>query len=233
MRAVKRAQDPEVELYGEGWSKYVPVFLSEDRRTLDIFLHDVIQMPCNYSEAYREILDRREGDVVNLYISNGGGVIDSAILLMDALEKTKAHTIAHISGTVASAATIITLACKEVRIAKYLQFMVHTYSHGTQGKEHEVKAYVEFSDKELNRSFREIYSNFLSTKEMDLILAGKDMWINEFEVAERLERRARCKELGINIEELLARDKKHTATTKIVSETLPKRKYTKSTNTSK
>lgn len=167
------------------WDDYVPVFVSPDTRVVDIYLHNTILEPVNYSEAYREIMDRKEGDVVRLHILNGGGYIDSALLICDAIKMSKAKVVAYLSGTVASSATIIALSCHEIVCGNFLQFMIHNYSHGTSGKGHEVKQYVKFSDALLERIFRSVYGGFLTDKEITSVIDGQDLWMDEIEVHKR------------------------------------------------
>lgn len=181
----KISRTNDLENYGVGWEKYVPIIVSDDKRSVDIYLHDMIQAPCNYSEAVHTIKSAVKGDVINLHINNGGGIVDSAFMVYAAIKESEAHVIANLAGIVASAATIITMACDEVRVAPYTQFMVHNYSGGTQGKGHEIKAYVKFADEELNRAFREIYKDFLTVKEMKEVIDGMDLWLNDKEVLER------------------------------------------------
>jgi ATP-dependent protease ClpP protease subunit len=107
-------------------------------------------------------------------------------MLRDALLNCKAHTIAHLSGTVASAATIIALACKDLTTSPFLSFMSHNYFHGTQGTGNQVKDYVDFTDRELKRAFRTIYTNFLTEEEISLVTErDKEIWLNDVEVQER------------------------------------------------
>jgi len=129
----KASRLTELEEYGEGWEKYVPIMASDDNREIDIFFHDLIQAPCNYSEAVDTIRRAKAGDVITLHINNGGGVVDSAFMLYDAITHTKAKVVAELSGIVASAATIITMPCDEIRVALFTQFMIHNYSGGAQG----------------------------------------------------------------------------------------------------
>jgi len=42
-----------------------------------------------------------------------------------------------------------------------------------------------FIDKELNRSFEEFYSGFLTEKEIEDVIEGKDIWLNNQEVEKR------------------------------------------------
>ena len=179
----------EVELPKEKntvWDDYVPIVING--HTVDIYLTSYIDTANNYDKMIATLRSAPSYYQVNLHINNGGGYVDSAFSIIDAIKNTKARTTAYISGTVASSATIITLACDEIVCSDYLSFMIHNYSTGMQGKGHEVKAQQEFNDRELNRAFREIYRGFLTEEEMTEVIDGKDKWFNEHEVMERWNR---------------------------------------------
>jgi ATP-dependent protease ClpP protease subunit len=170
------------------WDDYVPIL--KQGNSYNVYLTDTIEMPSNYNKLVHLINTAEDFEVINLYISNGGGIVDSAFYIIDAIKHSKALVVGHLSATVASAATIIALSCDEIITSKYLSFMVHNYSTGMQGKGHELKAYQNFSDRELNRAFKEIYSGFLTDDEMNKVIEGADIWLNEDEVEERWERKS-------------------------------------------
>lgn len=114
------------------WDNYVPI--KEDRNTFHVYINDVIEGASTYNELYYKLRTASENDTFELYICTPGGLLDAALTLVNELKLTKAHTRAHISGTVASAGTIITLACKEVVVAPHTAFMIHNYSGGLHGK---------------------------------------------------------------------------------------------------
>jgi len=165
------------------WDDYVPII--ETGNKIDVYLTDIIDAPANYNKLCNMLQVLPEYAEVTLHINNGGGHIDSALMVVDAIKNSDATIIAKLSGTVASAATIITMACDDITTTKYLSFMIHNYSTGMSGKGHELKAYQNFTDRELNRAFREIYKGFLSEEEMDRVIDGQDLWLNENEVEER------------------------------------------------
>lgn len=176
------------------WDDYVPIIKTGNH--YDVYLTDTIDMPCNYNKLVH-LLNRAESfEYINLYISNGGGVVDSAFFLIEAIKNSDATVTAYLSGTVASSATIIALSCDEIITSKYLSFMIHNYSTGMHGKGHELKAYQNFTDRELNRAFREVYKGFLTDEEMDKVIDGTDMWLNEEEVEERWQNRIDCNNKG-------------------------------------
>ena len=165
------------------WDRYCPII--KGRETIDAYLTEQIAEPGTYNELVAVLNSAKDYQTVNLYINNGGGVVDSAFYLRDAIKRSEAHVVAHLSGMVASAATIIALSCDDLKVSPYISFMIHNYSSGMHGKGHELKAYQNFTDRELTRAFKDIYKGFLSDEEMEKVLDGQDIWLNEIEVAER------------------------------------------------
>ena len=168
------------------WQKIVPVVKTE--KGYQAYITTDIQLPDVYNEVCFKLLQAKKGEEFRLVINTPGGVIDSGFMLVDAIKRSKAKVIADICGTVASAGTIITLACDEVVVADHTSFMIHNYSSGMQGKGHELKAYQNFLDKELNIAFGKIYKGFLTAEEVIDVVDGKDLWLNKTEVLSRWER---------------------------------------------
>jgi ATP-dependent protease ClpP protease subunit len=110
-------------------------------------------------------------------------------MTVNSIKNTAANTTARLSGTVASAGTIIALACKNVEVADHTAFMIHNYSGGLFGKGHELKAHQEFVDANLNKSFSSFYEGFLTPAEIKRVIDGKDYWMNKDEVLSRLDRK--------------------------------------------
>ncbi len=171
------------------WDKYVPIVQDKDSSTVTVFLFNNIEAPGAYAELVYT-LEHTAASKVVLKINNGGGVLDSCLSVTEAIKNCKATVIADLSGTVASAATMIALACDEIILADSTSFMIHSASGGYGGKMHESKAYMEFSDKEMKKMFKDIYANFLTSRELKLVLEGKDMWMNKKDVLTRWDKRA-------------------------------------------
>lgn len=167
------------------WDNYCPIV--KKKNIVEVYLTDVIDTPDNYNELVHTLNNASKKHTIKIFINNGGGAVDSAFMLVDAIKSTKAKTVAYLSGTVASASTIIALSCSDIVISKYLAFMIHNYSHSSgHNSGNAVKNYVDFTDKELKRAFREIYSGFLSNKEIDdVVTMDKELWFNEIDVAKR------------------------------------------------
>ena len=175
------------------WQQYVPIV--EQDNIINIYITQELSYPWEYNEFKQKLLMAKDYNIINLYINCPGGMVDSAFYMYDAIKNCKGKVIGHLSGTVASGGTIITMACSDITVAEFTQFMIHNYSaHGISGKGHEIKDYVKFNDSELNIAFKKIYGNFLTEKEIQEIIDGKDLWINTENVLSRWESKINIKE---------------------------------------
>lgn len=167
------------------WDRPVP--LMTHKNNTDVYITETIEEPSLYNEFCALLRDASEAETVNLYLNTPGGMIDSAFMIIDAIKNSKAKVIAHLSGTVASAGTIIALSCNDLVVANHTAFMIHNYSGGLQGKGHEMKAHQRFIDESLNKAFEDIYKGFLTPEEMIEVIDGKDMWMGKEEVLARFD----------------------------------------------
>lgn len=166
------------------WDNMLPIVV-HDNGDLEAYITESIDEPSVYNELCHRLRLAPASSTVTLHINTPGGIIDSALMIIDAIKASKAKIIGYLTGTVASAGTIIALACDELSISQHLTFMIHNYSGGMVGKGHEMKAHQEFVDRNLNEAFKSFYAGFLSPKEMQSIIDGRDLWLSSEEVAAR------------------------------------------------
>ena len=171
--------------YRSAWDKPVPL-IEVNKQLYRMYILEEIHAPINYGEVIELLADLDESVTVEVYLNTPGGSLDSAIMLMSVFKGCKARLIGKLSGTVASAGTMLTMVMDEIDIAPYTAFMVHAWLvQGQGGKANEVEAENAFNKKETKRLFHEVYSGFLSSREINKILAGKDVWLNKEEVEAR------------------------------------------------
>lgn len=185
------------------WDEYVPIVKVGEHT--DIYLTAAVEAPEEYNELCYILEHAYVSETITLHINNGGGYIDSGFMIIDALKRSKASTTAKLSGTVASAATIIALACDNVDIADHTAFMIHNYSGGVQGKGNEMKAQMDFTHAGLKSAFKVIYGGFLTEDEMEDVIADRDMWLTKKEVEKRWKARVGKDKKGL---EALAAERK-------------------------
>jgi ATP-dependent protease ClpP protease subunit len=167
------------------WDLQVPIIENKDDRILSIYMRDTIDEPCVYNEVCYMLDNAKPGSEVKLYLNTPGGVVDTAFMLADAIRRSKAKVVAHLAGTVASAGTLIIMACDDIIVAPFTSFMIHNYSGGAVGKGHELKARQAFVDKQLNEAFKAFYLGFLTEEEMTQVIDGTDFWMGADEIQER------------------------------------------------
>lgn len=167
------------------WDKLCPIIAKG--KVVTIFLNDEIHEPGAYNELCYT-LENTVADEVRLYMNNGGGQLDAMLGIIASMKRCNCEITGVLSGTIASAATMIALKCDKLEVAEHTAFMIHSASGGTSGKSHETKAYMEFNDKNLKEIFSAIYKGFLTEGEIKKVLDGKDMWMNKDEVIERFAR---------------------------------------------
>lgn len=165
------------------WELDVPIVRENNKITC--YLTNEILSPEAYNELSYTLLTASESTEVTLHINTPGGEIDSAVMIRDAIANSKAKVTAYLTGTVASAGTIIALGCDELIVSKNLGFMIHNYSAGLVGKGNELKQRQAFMDRTMEKAFNDFYLGFLTAEEIESVIEGRDMWMDEDEVSIR------------------------------------------------
>ena len=170
------------------WDNYVPIVTSG--RHTDVYLTDHIDTPSQYNQLCHKLRNAYKEDTFTLFINNGGGIVDSAFMITDAMSQSKAKIHGALSGTVASASTVVTMACDTIEIAPHTQFMIHNYFHSTQGTGNQVKEYVNFTDREFVKTTKKVYGGFITPSEMSQVSGDdKELWMGAEEVLARWDAR--------------------------------------------
>ena len=161
------------------WENHIPI--ARNGREIDVYITAEIVNPIDL------LRNANSKEIVRLHINTPGGRLDSATMIIDAIAASDAYVIGVLSGNVSSAGTMIALACDELECSSYLEFMIHYFSGGTGGKGNEIKAHSNFIDKHMPMIFKKMYAGFLTNKEIEDMIEGKDIWLNGDEVLERFE----------------------------------------------
>jgi hypothetical protein len=69
--------------------------------------------------------------------------------------------------------------------------MFHNYSAGLMGKGGELLQQVTFDTRWTAKIFEDCYGDFLKKREIELLMLGKDFWLDGMEVEERLVKRSK------------------------------------------
>ena len=152
----------------------------------DYYLSGELLDPTEYIEWFEYIRSAGEHETITIHINSHGGNLYTAIQFIHVMKESRAHIIASIEGACMSAATLICLHAHEFIISNYSTFMFHNYSGGAIGKGGEMADQIVFEKKWSELMFKEIYKGFLTVKEIEAMLDGKDLWMSGSEVANRL-----------------------------------------------
>lgn len=150
-------------------------------------LHGYIDECHYYSDILQVMRNANDGDIINIHINSPGGMIGTAVQLLNWMEQTKATIVAHLEAECHSAATLIFLAADEWVVYDNALLLFHTYTAGMWGEGHKMESQL-LATKEWVRSISDkYYKNFLTPEELELMQNGKDYWFTTKDVLERLE----------------------------------------------
>ena len=149
-------------------------------------LDEDIKEPSYYRNLIEVLNNATEQDLVVLNINSGGGMLDSAISIIDALRNTRANTLAWISGSAYSAAGLIALSCQNVEVGEFATLMCHNSQYGLGGYTTDIKDRALFEHKMTCKIMQSVYRFFLSPEEIESVLMNKTIWMDSDEIIERL-----------------------------------------------
>jgi ATP-dependent protease ClpP protease subunit len=186
-------EDTEVSIRTN--SNYLPYFEStKTNRCIKVPLDENIKEAKYYRTVLQGIESLSEGDLILLNINSYGGQLDGAIAIINSIQNTDADVHANIEGVAASAASLIALAAPSISVSPYATMMVHSATFGAFGKQSDVISHASFVDKQVRTLMHSIYKDFLTDKELEEVIMGKEMWFDAEEIVRRLELRAELQE---------------------------------------
>jgi ATP-dependent protease ClpP protease subunit len=182
--------DDEVEMV-RGSVQYLPYFEStKTNRCVKVYLDENIKEAKYYRSWLQAVDSLSEGDLILININSYGGQLDGAIAIINAIQNTDAEVHASIEGVAASAASLIALASPSISVSPYATMMVHSATFGAFGKQSDVISHASFVDKQVRTLMHSVYKDFLTDKELEEVIMGKEMWFDAEEIVRRLELRA-------------------------------------------
>lgn len=159
----------------------------ETRWTSRFFLDHGIRELSYYRPLMQELLRASEQDCIQLFFSNSGGLLDTAVSIAEAIKASSGQTVAILTGPCHSASSLLALTCSQIVVSDSATMMIHTASGGTVGKTPDFVKEAIFSAKHINMLLDSTYAGFLNPQEMLELKDGKDFWFNAEEIRARLE----------------------------------------------
>lgn len=151
----------------------------------------------DYKNLIEELHAAQDGDVVILNINSPGGRCDIGFMLVKNILQTKATVVAHVVYPSASMASIIACVCDALVMDPHTYLMFHTYSGGAYGKSDELMQDVFETKRSLEGQFTQCIGKFLTKKEIEKMLEGKDIYIraDDTTLADRCKRHFKCQSM--------------------------------------
>lgn len=170
------------------WEDYVPIVETDTQ--LQAYFYAGINVPDAYAEFHNKLINLDPSKEVHLYINNGGGFEIGASVVTEAIRNCPSKVVGHLSGLVASAATMITMQCDDIVVSPDVMFMIHEPSfEGLAGKSSEIKAFQDFYHDYTRQMSRQQYLGFLTEEEIERMHNSKELWFNATEVEQRWAKR--------------------------------------------
>lgn len=167
----------------------------------EFYVSGEIESSEDYIEWFDLIRSAGETDILKFYINSPGGDLFTAIQFLRVLSETEATIVVSVEGACMSAATLIFLCADQFEVSPHSMFMFHNYSSGVEGKGGEMYDRIQHEKTWSEKLLRDIYSDFLTEKEIVSILDNKDIWMDGEQVIKRLEVKVKAIQKAHGMEE--------------------------------
>lgn len=143
--------------------------------------------PSYYRGVVSMLMGATEDDSVIFLINSPGGQLNGLLALVEGVKMTDAATIAVLVGECASAASMFALHCDTIYVSDNATMLCHNISYGTGGKGSDILSHVQHVSKTSEKLLRKTYEHFLTPKEIDEMINGREIYLDSDEIKTRLE----------------------------------------------
>lgn len=164
---------------------YVTPIATEYRYYLD----ESVSNPQDYHELFELLNIAGENDCVRIIISNFGGSLTTCLAIVNSIRACRAVTIGVLASVAYSAGGVVWLACEGQEVQQHAGFMGHDAQGGSFGSLYQQKQSIEHEMVMLRSLYEDVYEHFLSTQEIEVLLKNGDLWLNEKDIIQRLDKR--------------------------------------------
>lgn len=141
-------------------------------------VYDYFGMEATSPKKVAKLIDEAFGDELEVEINSGGGDVFSGSEIYTALKAYRGNVIVNIVGIAASAASVIAMAGKKVRMTPTGQFMIHNVSSFEEG-DHRAMTHAAEVLKNANQSIANAYmlKTGMDSKKL-LSMMDQETWLN-------------------------------------------------------
>jgi ATP-dependent protease ClpP protease subunit len=180
------------KLAGEDGGSITPFFttyIPNKGGKFKINLHGPIIAADQFVWAVQALEAAGEDDMVEISLQSPGGSLDVADYFIHAMRKTEGHIHIVATGNCSSAATLILLQADSFELSENFNSLIHNGSIGSMGNFNEYRAQVSFYPQWMEKALRNGYEGFLTEKEMNDLMDGKDIILNATQWVEHYNQR--------------------------------------------
>ena len=155
----------------------------------------VFGSPNSFDEVIHLLSVATPEDIINFNINSNGGDFYSLVALRNAIRQTEAQVYMNLLGMAASAGSALFLENADgYKIHEDSCMMIHSMQCGTGYTDANTIATRAEHNKKINERFvRNTYKDFLTEDEIEGVLNSKEIYLEDFEICERLEKREQIK----------------------------------------
>lgn len=142
------------------------------------WLYDLFEIEATCPGDVSGIIDKANGEALDVEINSGGGDVWSGSEIYTALKSYAGNVVVNIMGFAGSAASVIAMGGKTVRISPTAQIMIHNVSNSASGDYRDMQHMAGVLEN-YNKSIANAYILKTGMVEADLLaLMNKETWLN-------------------------------------------------------
>lgn len=167
------------------------IYIINEPKTINnyhVYLHEEVGDLAKYYKLNHMIRNGDPTDNFIIYLNNFGGNVHTGIEITNAVKASQSNIFTCISGPVYSMASLLALQGDMVYVEDDTFMMFHDYSAVEVGKGSEINAAVDNNKKFYYELCWKMVKGFLTKKEFNAMMNGKDFYIDRPEILKRLKK---------------------------------------------
>lgn len=153
------------------------------------YLDSEIEEPSKYRELIEALSYATPEDYVRIVINCYGGFLHTTTMICNCIRNSQATVVGTLNGIAASGGGLVLLSCDMIEVMPHSTFMAHTSIGSEYGKLSDNTKSIMSSNRQLDKFYRDTFEGFFSDSEVTDILEGKDVWLSDEEIIDRLQKR--------------------------------------------
>lgn len=150
-----------------------PIISQASAWDYEVTINDTLEKEGDFSKLIKILKSASQYDTVTINLNSDGGDLDSVYHLLSAMEQTEALIKIVVSGTVASAATLLLFHADVIEVSAFSTFLFHSIDSGIWGKTQDIVEFSGFLKEHNEKLFSKYYSDFFTEEEIKDIITNK------------------------------------------------------------